>query len=88
MANEKSNKEDKSIQKPDRRFRNIMGNLTGVINDLQSSIYGISDSEELDATTQQFHDILGMELKNLNGSGTSGDEDMSSFIAKLYNNKY
>ena len=87
MANEKSNKEDKSIQKPDRRFRNIMGNLTGVINDLQSSIYGISDSEELDATTQQFHDILGMELKNLNGSGTSGDEDMSSFIAKLYNNK-
>lgn len=85
MANKNNNSE--IPEKPDRKFRNIMTNLTGVINDLQSSIYGTSDSDELDNTTQQFHDILGMELKNLNGGAKTGDEDMSSFIAKLYNNK-
>ena len=78
------NEDESTKKRSNRSFNNIMTNLTGMIGDLQSSIYGTTDSEEIDAATKRFHEILNLELKTMNGSGKNGDDDMTSFISKLY----
>lgn len=73
-------------KRSDRGFKNVMNNLSSVINDLGSSIYGTSNDELIENIDKNFHDILNNEMKELKGSSSKSGEDTTSFISKLYTN--
>lgn len=75
---------NKPEKKPNRSFKKTMNNLSSMINDLSSSIYGTTNDELIDNIDKNFHDILNNEMKELKGSSERSGEDTTSFIAKLY----
>lgn len=68
-----------------RRLRNkSMENLSLMIDQLSTSLYGTTQISKLDALDKQFQQIIQDELSSL--SSSASNNDITSFIGQLYNN--
>lgn len=66
--------------------RNLLSNLTALINRLSLGVYGTpTDNDDVDAANARFHELLKNNEDSINGSGV---DTTTSFISKLYKNDY